>query len=148
MATAKKNTNSKPKVKTEPKEEEKKQEQKTLEQTKTPQIKAQIERLFDVEGSKVKAIANANIGESFAVHGMRVIDSDKGLFVAMPSRSYDKDGKTIYEDLFHPITSDARKELNSAVLKAYEQKLEETQEQSQEQSQDVEEDPVLSQQQM
>ncbi len=92
----------------------------------TPEITVRIDRMIDYEGSKVKAIASANIGGSFAIHGIRVVDSQKGPFVAMPQSSYEKDGQKRYSDLFHPITAEAREELNGAILDAYEQKLAET----------------------
>ncbi len=88
-----------------------------------PTVSVRIDRMVDREDSKVKAYASANIGGAFAIHGIRVVDSQKGLFVQMPQRSYEKDGATKYEDIFHPITADARTELNSAVLSAYEQRL-------------------------
>lgn len=91
----------------------------------TPSISARIDRLVDYENSKVKAIASVNIGGVFAIHGLRVIDSQKGLFVQMPQSSYQKDGKTEYSDIFHPVTAEARSELCSKVLEAYEQKLDE-----------------------
>ena len=91
-----------------------------------PTIRARIDRLADFEGSKVKAFASANIGP-FAVHGLRVVDGEKGMFVAMPSTSYQKDGKTEYQETFHPVSAEARKALNDAVLQAYEQKLTEEQ---------------------
>lgn len=88
-------------------------------------IKAQIDRMVSYEDSKVKAIASANIGGAFAIHGIKVIDSEKGLFVQMPQTSYEKDGKKQYNDIFHPITADSRNELNAEILAAYEQKLSE-----------------------
>lgn len=91
-----------------------------------PYVTARIDRLVDYENSKVKAIASVNIGGAFAIHGLRVIDSQKGLFVQMPQSSYQKDGKTEYSDIFHPVTAEARSELCSKVLEAYEQKLDET----------------------
>ena len=54
----------------------------------TPNISARIDRLVDYENSKVKAIASVNIGGAFAIHGLRVIDSQKGLFVQMPQNSF------------------------------------------------------------
>lgn len=89
----------------------------------TPSISARIDRLVDYENSKVKAIASVNIGGAFAIHGLRVIDSQKGLFVQMPQNSFQRGGKTEYSDIFHPITAEARSELNTKVLEAYEQKL-------------------------
>lgn len=58
---------------------------------KNPSIQVRIDRLNDYEGSSVKAFASANIGGAFAIHGIRVVDSQKGLFVSMPQNSY-KDG--------------------------------------------------------
>ena len=88
-----------------------------------PYVTARIDRLVDYENSKVKAIASVNIGGAFAIHGLRVIDSQKGLFVQMPQNSFQKDGKTEYSDIFHPVTAEARNELFGKVLEAYEQKL-------------------------
>ena len=89
----------------------------------SPSITARIDRLVDYENSKVKAVASANIGGAFAIHGLRVIDSQKGLFVQMPQSSFQRGGKTEYSDIFHPITAEARSELNSKVLEVYKQKL-------------------------
>ena len=88
-----------------------------------PTVAVRIDRMVDREDSKVRAYASANIGGAFAIHGIRVVDSQKGPFVQMPQRSYQKDGATKYEDIFHPITVEARTRLNSAVLSAYEQRL-------------------------
>lgn len=93
-------------------------------------IDARIDRMVDYEGSKVKAIASADIGGAFAVHGIKVIDCEKGLFVQMPQSSFEKDGKKKYNDIFHPITADSRNEFNNAVLSAYEQRLHMAEEQS------------------
>lgn len=100
------------------------------EQQSTPALSVRIDRMVDYENSSVRAIASANIGGAFAIHGIKVIDSQKGLFVSMPQSSYqDRDGNTKYNDIFHPITAEARTELKDAVLDAYEAKLEEVQEQ-------------------
>lgn len=92
-------------------------------------IKVHIDRIVGYKESKVKAIASANIGGAFAIHGIKVIDSKKGLFVQMPQTSYEKDGETHYSEIFHPVTADARNELYNAVLTAYGHKLEEAQSQ-------------------
>ena len=114
-----------------------KEQEKVQEQTEQmPTIRAKIDRLADFENSKVKAFASANIGP-FAVHGLRVVDGEKGMFVAMPSTSYQKDGKTEYQETFHPVSGEARKALSDAVLQAYEQKL--TEEQTEDAALDVEE---------
>ena len=93
------------------------------EQKSVPAVSARIDRMVDFEGSKTKAIASANIGGAFAIHGIKIMDSDKGLFVSMPQSKYEKDGKTHYSEIFHPITAESRTTLNDAVLNAYEQKL-------------------------
>lgn len=135
-----KKTTAKAPADTKPKETEKAQEQKS----KIPSLYAKIDRLVDYEGSKVKAFASVTIGNAFAVHGIRIVESEKGPFVAMPSSSYQKDGKTEYNDIFHPITGDARTELNNHILEAYEQKLQEEQAESETQDMD-EEAPALGQ---
>ena len=118
-----------------PAEPVKAQEQVQEQTSKLPTIQARIDHITGYE--KVKAFASANIGGAFAIHGMRVVDGEKGLFVAMPSTSFQRDGKTEYQETFHPVSGEARKALNDAVLQAYEQKLSE--EQSENETLDVEE---------
>ena len=101
------------------------QEQLQEPTTNIPTIQARIDHVTGYE--KVKAFASANIGGAFAIHGLRVVDGEKGLFVAMPSTSFQRDGKTEYQETFHPVSGEARKTLNDAVLEAYEQKLAEEQ---------------------
>lgn len=97
---------------------------------KNPSIQVRIDRLNDYEGSSVKAFASANIAGAFAIHGIRVVDSQKGLFVSMPQNSYkDGNGNTKYSDIFHAVTADARNALNEKVMDAYEQALLEQQQQ-------------------
>ncbi len=92
-------------------------------QAPAPSITARIDRLVDYEGSNVRAVASVNVAGVFAVHGLKVIDSEKGLFVSMPQSRYEKEGKTQYSDICHPITAKARAELSDSVLAAYGQKL-------------------------
>lgn len=92
-----------------------------------PNITARIDRLVEQDDSSVKAYASVNIGGAFAVHGIKVINSVKGIFVSMPSNSYKKDGKVEYSDICHPITAEARNELIEKVTEAYEMKLGEEQ---------------------
>lgn len=100
----------------------KKEQKKAL-----PNITTRIDRLVEQDDSSVKAYASVNIGGAFAVHGIKVIDSVKGIFVSMPSNSYKKDGKVEYSDICHPITAEARNELIEKVTEAYEIKLGEEQ---------------------
>lgn len=101
---------------------------KKQQETTTPQVEARIDRLMDGD-YKTKAFASATIGGAFAVHGIRVIESDKGRFISMPQDSYTKNGETKYNDTFHAITADARTALVEAVNDAYEQALQEKLEQ-------------------
>lgn len=68
---------------------------KKQQETTTPQVEARIDRLVDGD-FKTKAFASATIGGAFAVHGIRVIESDKGRFISMPQDSYKKNGETKY----------------------------------------------------
>lgn len=91
-------------------------------------VEAKIDRLMDYPDSNVKAYASVNIAGTFAIHRIKVMDSSKGLFVSMPNYSYaDSDGKKQYKDYCHPITAEARTELISKVMEAYEQALQEQQ---------------------
>lgn len=90
-----------------------------------PSMTVRIDRLVNLEGSRVRAAASVNVAGAFAIHGLKVIDSEKGLFVSMPQSRYEKAGKIQYSDICHPITAQARTALCEAVLAAYEQKLEE-----------------------
>lgn len=63
--------------------------------------------------SKLEAMASVTIDNAIKIHGFKVIDGEKGYFVAMPSRP-DKNGE--YRDTVYPITAEARKELVEAVL--------------------------------
>ncbi len=108
----------------------------------TPTVTAQIDKMVDLENSKIKAFASATIGGAFAVHNIRVMDGgEKGLYVSMPFRTYQKDGNTAYQDTFHAITAEARTELNNSVMQAYEQKLQEEMTEDAEQTMDTEELP-------
>ncbi len=133
MATAKKNTTTKAPAKKQT------AAQTTTPKVTTPTIKAQIDKMVDMEGSKVRAFASVTVGGAFAVHNIRVIDGgEKGLYVSMPFRTYPKDGETAYQDTFHAITAEVRTELNDSVLQAYEQKLQE--EMTESETQDMEEE--------
>lgn len=118
---------------------------RTEQERSTPSISVRIDRLVDYDNSKLKAIASVNIGGAFAIHGLRVIDSQKGLFVQMPQNSFQRDGKTEYSDIFHPITAEARSELNSKVQEAYEQELTEAESESEDSDEQDEEAPAFGQ---
>ena len=68
----------------------------------------------------MKAIVSITFDDAFAVHDIKVVEGDKGLFVAMPSKRM-PDGE--YKDIAHPISSEVREMIQSAVLKEYEAAL-------------------------
>lgn len=108
---------------------------KAAQKKSVPSIQVRIDRLNDYEGSNIKAFASANIGGAFAIHGIRVVDSQKGMFVSMPQSSHkDGNGNTKYSDIFHAVTAEARSELNEKVMDAYEQALAEQQDEAAEES--------------
>ena len=91
-------------------------------------ISARIDRLIDKQDSKVKAMASATFDGVFAVHGIRVVDTEKGLRAMMPSNSYtDNNGNTKYSDIFHAITKQGYEAITRSVVGAYEYKLAQTQ---------------------
>lgn len=101
-----------------------------------PSIEARIDRLIDREDSSIRAVASVNIGGAFAMHGIKVIDSYKGMFVSMPSESYtDRDGNKQYKEICHPINGAVRNELVQKVQDAYRQALEEQQSENQAETQ-------------
>lgn len=94
-------------------------------QHRAPGISARIDRMVDGD-SNTKAYASVNVAGAVAIHGIRVIDSEKGLFVSMPSRSYtDRNGKTQYSDIAHAVTKEAHAAISDKVLEAYQQELKE-----------------------
>lgn len=68
----------------------------------------------------MKAIVSITFDDAFAVHDIKVVEGDKGLFVAMPSKRM-PDGE--YKDIAHPISSEVREVIQTAVLKEYEKAL-------------------------
>jgi len=82
-----------------------------------------INKTLNGDGN-LKGIASVNFDDCFAVTGIRIIDSQKGLFVSMPNR---KVSDTEYKDICFPVNKEFREELNNAVLNAYHQKMEESQ---------------------
>ncbi|MCQ8211979.1 septation regulator SpoVG [Cetobacterium somerae] len=65
---------------------------------------------------KLKAYADVTFEECFVIHGLKVIDGQKGMFVAMPSRKM-PDGE--YKDIAHPITPELRKDITDSVIAKY-----------------------------
>ena len=69
---------------------------------------------------KMKAVVSITLDDEFVVHDIKVIDGEKGLFIAMPSKKA-ADGE--YRDIAHPINSDTRDKIQQIILEKYEQAL-------------------------
>lgn len=69
---------------------------------------------------KMKAVVSITIDEEFVVHDIKVIEGEKGLFIAMPSRKA-SDGE--YRDIAHPINSFTRDSIQAMILDRYEETL-------------------------
>ena len=74
---------------------------------------------------KLKAVVSITMDEEFVVHDIKVIEGEKGLFIAMPSR---RAGDGEYRDIAHPINSDMRDRLQSEILAKYEEAVKEIRE--------------------
>ena len=66
---------------------------------------------------KMKAVVSITLDNEFVVHDIKVIEGEKGLFIAMPSRKA-ADGE--YRDIAHPINSETRERIQSIILEKYE----------------------------
>ena len=76
-----------------------------------------VKRFDNREDSVVKGIASILIDDILAIHDIRIIKGEKGLFVAMPSR---KTPSGEYKDVVHPISQEGREMIQSAIFEEYE----------------------------
>lgn len=67
-------------------------------------------------GGKMKAVVSVTFDDEFVVHDIKVIESQSGYFIAMPSRKT-SDGE--FKDIAHPINSETRERIQSAVLSKF-----------------------------
>ena len=72
-------------------------------------------RKIDGEG-KMRAVASITIDDELVVHDIKIIEGDRGLFIAMPSK---KGANGEYRDIAHPINSETRNRLQDMILEAY-----------------------------
>ena len=77
------------------------------------------------QSGPMKAVVSVTFGGVLAVHDIKVIEGEKGLFIAMPSKK-SADGE--FRDIAHPINSSTRENIQSIILDRYQQSLEEEQE--------------------
>ena len=75
---------------------------------------------------KLKAVVSITMDEEFVVHDIKVIEGEKGLFIAMPSKKVPGGHK----DIAHPINSETREKIQSIILENYEKVLEEAPEEA------------------
>ena len=73
-------------------------------------------RKITKENSRLRGIASVLLDDSFAIHDIRIIEGDNGLFIAMPSR---KTATGEYKDVCHPINPAVRSEFTNAILDEY-----------------------------
>lgn len=69
---------------------------------------------------KMKAVVSITIDNEFVVHDIKVIEGEKGLFIAMPSK---KTAEGEYRDIAHPINTEARTMLEDTILRQYKESL-------------------------
>lgn len=68
------------------------------------------------KSGNLKAVVSVTFEEIFVVHDVKVIEGEKGLFIAMPSR---KSADGIYRDVAHPLNTEIRTYFNDTILKKY-----------------------------
>ena len=85
-----------------------------------------VRKVVAKEG-KLKAVVSITIDDEFVVHDIKVIEGEKGLFIAMPSRKA-VDGE--YRDIAHPISSSTREKIQKLILEKYEIAMQEAAEES------------------
>jgi len=76
-------------------------------------------------GGKMKAVVSITIDDCFAIHDIKIIESQNGLFIAMPSRKT-PDGQ--FKDIAHPINSETRKTIEKLILEKFDELEEEVEE--------------------
>jgi stage V sporulation protein G len=69
---------------------------------------------------KMRAVVSITLDEVFVVHDIKVIEGEKGMFIAMPSKKA-TDGE--YRDIAHPINSETRSTIQKTVLAAYDEAM-------------------------
>lgn len=77
-------------------------------------FETRIKRIFP-ETDKIKATASITIDGSYAVHGIKILETASGLALVMPNRKF---GDRYY-DTFHPVNAQARAKLVDVIMKAY-----------------------------
>ena len=66
--------------------------------------------------NRMKAVASVTFDNEFVIHDIKVIESQNGLFIAMPSKATATGG---HRDVAHPIDKDTRKMFEDAIFEEY-----------------------------
>lgn len=75
-------------------------------------------RIYKIEGTgNLRAYATITLDNAYAVHGLKVMEGESGLWVSMPAS---KNKKGEFKDIFHPINKEAREVLVNTVIQTYE----------------------------
>lgn|GEM_PF-2859054 len=75
---------------------------------------------YQKEESNLRGFASVTVDNVLSIHGIQIVEGEKGLFIAMPQSSkVNEEGKKIYSDLIYPTTAETRKALSEAVLETY-----------------------------
>ncbi len=77
-------------------------------------------RIVKKDDSKLKAVASITIDGCFVVHDIKVIEGSQGYFIAMPSR---KTPEGEYKDVVHPLNTETREQIRTAILAEFETAL-------------------------
>ena len=78
-------------------------------------------RIRKVNGEgKMKAVVSITFDDEFVVHDIKIIEGEKGEFIAMPSR---KNAEGEYRDVAHPINSDTRKQIQELIMQKYREEI-------------------------
>jgi stage V sporulation protein G len=70
----------------------------------------------EIDMNMVRGIASIILDDCFVVHDLRVVDGDRGYFVAMPSRKLPNGD---FKDIAHPLNSETREKIQEAVLREF-----------------------------
>lgn len=76
-------------------------------------------RRVEKEG-RMKAVVSITIDNEFAVHDIKIIEGEKGLFIAMPSR---RNAEGEYRDVAHPINSETRQQIQTLIMDKYQEEI-------------------------
>jgi len=71
---------------------------------------------YEDQTRKTKAVASITINNAFVIHDIKIIESEKGLFIAMPSKKGPDDQ---FKDIAHPINTETRNMIQKIIIDKY-----------------------------